>query len=792
VHAFSPLVVQGITNVADAADPDAYWRKVQKWTKGLDLFSKKIVLFPINSALHWSLLVLINPDLFEKRVNQKEQEKEKEKGKEKGNDEDKDAAAAAAARKKTAAPTAAAAAAAAAAESTNSAKKKAGKKNRAETGANAGGESGDGGGGGGGGGGGSSSSSSSQSSTVSHTEGSRFQEENDEDDDEEMPQAASPSRHAASLAVAASAGAAMPSSPPPCESEYLSQASPLPSRGKAMEWPPSTEIQRHSISLLDDGSGRSDAGPTGDAGGGGGGGGACTRSGTGRSPHGVASQPGEENAVAVGEGGGSVTTAGESDDRLNVESLPMEMGMEMEVEEEDQLPSRAGEIVGGGRTRLSSSSSPASPSATVSRGCAPPMPGSASGSPAAPGSATSTPVEALDVEVSNGSLHDGPESVLSPPPPPPLGRETKGSTAIAADSRREGRWNQPSPSSLMSPSSPPCAGAPGERSGAAAAAGAAGGSQPSPGSTDAGDRPGREDAHRRRRRRRSPDPTAGGMDTTIAGRTTVRRRSVGVGARRQEMPTVAQAEGIGGPIDVDALTSNDEPGPASGEPEPAVDVEALSDAATIAHAEIPEVEALGSNAAAVVAETELRTRAGSTRSRRSLSRSTNGSGCKATQLPLPHEHSPPDSSSGDGKRPTTSGGVALGQEEPGGGGKVADAGAVGLSSSPPDGDLDGGEGAAGAEEIVDDSPIPCMLLLDSTKGHRSQEVFRMVRKYVEAAWNNTHGKSSGRKSKVDVTAKLLGGCSPPIPQQTNDCDCGVYVIHYAKLILEKPPLTTQR
>ncbi|CAN0229959.1 unnamed protein product, partial [Ectocarpus fasciculatus] len=31
-----------------------------------------------------------------------------------------------------------------------------------------------------------------------------------------------------------------------------------------------------------------------------------------------------------------------------------------------------------------------------------------------------------------------------------------------------------------------------------------------------------------------------------------------------------------------------------------------------------------------------------------------------------------------------------------------------------------------------------------------------------------------------------------IPQQTNDCDCGVYVIHYAKLILEKPPLTTQR
>ncbi|CAN0484255.1 unnamed protein product, partial [Scytosiphon promiscuus] len=31
-----------------------------------------------------------------------------------------------------------------------------------------------------------------------------------------------------------------------------------------------------------------------------------------------------------------------------------------------------------------------------------------------------------------------------------------------------------------------------------------------------------------------------------------------------------------------------------------------------------------------------------------------------------------------------------------------------------------------------------------------------------------------------------------IPQQTNDCDCGVYVLHYAKLILEKPPVMTQR
>lgn len=32
------------------------------------------------------------------------------------------------------------------------------------------------------------------------------------------------------------------------------------------------------------------------------------------------------------------------------------------------------------------------------------------------------------------------------------------------------------------------------------------------------------------------------------------------------------------------------------------------------------------------------------------------------------------------------------------------------------------------EDVEDTEPVPCMLMLDSTKGHRSQEVFRMVRK----------------------------------------------------------------
>lgn len=34
-------------------------------------------------------------------------------------------------------------------------------------------------------------------------------------------------------------------------------------------------------------------------------------------------------------------------------------------------------------------------------------------------------------------------------------------------------------------------------------------------------------------------------------------------------------------------------------------------------------------------------------------------------------------------------------------------------------------------------------------------------RYVEAAWNNTHGAKS-TVGRVDITAKLLGGCSPPV------------------------------
>jgi len=71
--------------------------------------------------------------------------------------------------------------------------------------------------------------------------------------------------------------------------------------------------------------------------------------------------------------------------------------------------------------------------------------------------------------------------------------------------------------------------------------------------------------------------------------------------------------------------------------------------------------------------------------------------------------------------------MARGSGEGGGGGGGGGGDPLDVNRS-----VDGGRGRKGGEkekaESDDVTPIPCMLLLDSTRGHRSQEMFRMVRK----------------------------------------------------------------
>jgi Ulp1 family protease len=46
---------------------------VTKWTmkKGIDIFTKKLIYFPINKNLHWSLCVIVNPGHIEKYIDGK-------------------------------------------------------------------------------------------------------------------------------------------------------------------------------------------------------------------------------------------------------------------------------------------------------------------------------------------------------------------------------------------------------------------------------------------------------------------------------------------------------------------------------------------------------------------------------------------------------------------------------------------------------------------------------------------------------------------------------------------------
>ena len=80
-------------------------------------------------------------------------------------------------------------------------------------------------------------------------------------------------------------------------------------------------------------------------------------------------------------------------------------------------------------------------------------------------------------------------------------------------------------------------------------------------------------------------------------------------------------------------------------------------------------------------------------------------------------------------------------------------------------------------------PYPCILIFDSlvTGGH--VRVFINLRQYLTVEWEAKRGKTEGRKEFTKVNMK---GSFPKVPMQTNDCDCGVYVLQYAESFFESP------
>lgn len=85
------------------------------------------------------------------------------------------------------------------------------------------------------------------------------------------------------------------------------------------------------------------------------------------------------------------------------------------------------------------------------------------------------------------------------------------------------------------------------------------------------------------------------------------------------------------------------------------------------------------------------------------------------------------------------------------------------------------------------SLAPCLIHFDSGKHfklHRSGTIFKHIRKYLAACYEATKTEEFPQCS---ITAKTLPGISPPIPQQDNAKDCGVYTLEFIERVLANPP-----
>lgn len=82
--------------------------------------------------------------------------------------------------------------------------------------------------------------------------------------------------------------------------------------------------------------------------------------------------------------------------------------------------------------------------------------------------------------------------------------------------------------------------------------------------------------------------------------------------------------------------------------------------------------------------------------------------------------------------------------------------------------------------IHDVEEQPCIFILDSLRASGASNSIRILKDYiVSEAWD---------KKQLKIDRDLIAGSSPRTPQQTNYCDCGVYVIHYVERFLRRPKL----
>ena len=80
---------------------------------------------------------------------------------------------------------------------------------------------------------------------------------------------------------------------------------------------------------------------------------------------------------------------------------------------------------------------------------------------------------------------------------------------------------------------------------------------------------------------------------------------------------------------------------------------------------------------------------------------------------------------------------------------------------------------------------PCILLFDSLISGGRSRVFSNLRHYLTLEWRE---KRKGLGPGKVFTKNNLKGSFPKIPLQSNDCDCGVYVLQFAESFFQHPIL----
>lgn len=87
-----------------------------------------------------------------------------------------------------------------------------------------------------------------------------------------------------------------------------------------------------------------------------------------------------------------------------------------------------------------------------------------------------------------------------------------------------------------------------------------------------------------------------------------------------------------------------------------------------------------------------------------------------------------------------------------------------------------------------DGDLPCIMLLDSATRFSAQDKYKTVRKFLQNCWNNTHAAAKG---SLEFSAKTTTAFSVTVPEQSNDCDCGVFMLKYIEEFMRYPPPATK-